>query len=168
MGMNAFLRQVCFVGESFAGFILNECSPMSDVRLEKPKPVGALPNGAVHYYLCALCEMVKLQVQIVNPEIAQTMAGGNVCDGSMEPEPGVKHPRADAEQQHAADGDGRVVEVGLGDGVYATGREKRTVRRATQAMATQPTTRLQRRPRWNGPGTKNSRAVVTRKRMGSA
>ena len=35
----------------------------------------------------------------------------------MEPEPGVEQPRADAEDQHAADGDGRVVEVGLCDGV---------------------------------------------------
>ena len=46
-----------------------------------------------------------------------TSAGSNICDGPMEPEPGVKHPRADAKQQNAADGDGRVVEVGFRDGV---------------------------------------------------
>ena len=35
----------------------------------------------------------------------------------MEPEPGVEHPGGDAEQQHAADEDRRVVEVVLRDRV---------------------------------------------------
>ena len=50
---------------------------------------------------------------------------------------------------------------------YATGRQKSTVTSATQATATQPTARPYL-PRLNGPGTKDFRAVVTRKKMGSA
>jgi len=41
----------------------------------------------------------------------------NIGDWPLEPEPGVKHPGADAEQKHAADEDRRVVEIVLGDGV---------------------------------------------------
>ena len=46
-----------------------------------------------------------------------TSAGSNICDGPMEPEPDMKHPRADAKQQNATDGDRSVVEVGFCDGV---------------------------------------------------
>ena len=61
--------------------------------------------------------VVHIETEHIRARSIVAISRVNGGDGPSKPKPGVEHPRAEAEQQHASDGQRRVVEVYPGDGV---------------------------------------------------